>query len=422
VSTDPGAAPVNRLLAELPPVPDRRVAVRVTPDALRQVRAGHPWIYDGSITSTSHEAPAGALAVIFDDDRAFAAIGLWDPSSPLRIRVLHAGKARTIDEEFWTGVLDRAMEVRASLAARGDTTGYRCVNGESDGLPGLILDRYADTVVLKLYSAAWLPHLPVLLPLLAAVTAAERVVLRLSRTVAEGETHGLADGQTLVGTPPSGPVPFLEHGLSFAADVVHGQKTGHFLDQRDNRALVGSLADRLAVLDVFCCTGGFSVHAAAGGATAVHSVDLSEPALAAARDNMARNRHRAEVAACEHTTEAGDAFRVLERHATAGRQWDLVVIDPPSFTPRQDAVDRALRAYARLTELALAVTRPGGVLVQSSCSSRITAETFHAQLRRVSTAAGHRIVELTRTTHAIDHPATFPEAWYLKTAVLRVDP
>jgi 23S rRNA (cytosine1962-C5)-methyltransferase len=407
-------------LAGLPPVQDRRVAVRVTADALRQVRAGHPWIYDGSVTSTSHDAPPGALAVVFDDKRRFAAIGLWDPTSPLRLRVLHAGDPTTIDEVFWAERLERANTIRRPLLDDPGTTAFRWVNGESDGLPGLIVDRYGDTAVVKVYSSAWLPHLPTLVPLVA--DGLHRVVLRLSRTVADGATHGLADGQALVGAVPDGPVEFREHGLTFAADVVHGQKTGHFLDQRDNRRLLGSLSADQDVLDVFSCTGGFTVHAAAGGARSVHTVDLSAPAIDTAVANMARNRHVPEVLACDHTTEVGDAFRVLERHAAADRRWDVVVIDPPSFAPRQETVGRALKAYARLTELGLAVTRRGGLLVQSSCSSRIDADTFHRQLRDVARRAGHGLEEVARTAHPLDHPATFAEARYLKTAFVRVDP
>ncbi len=410
----------HAILAGLPEVEQRRLAVRVTPDALRHVRAGHPWIYDGSITSTSHDAPPGALAVVFDDKRRFAAIGLWDPASPLRVRVLHAGGPATVDEAFWAERLGAATAHRQLLVDDPGTTGFRWVNGESDGMPGLVVDRYGDTAVVKIYSAAWLPHLPALVPLLTE--GIDRLVLRLSRAVADGPTHGLADGQVLMGTEPGGPVAFLEHGLAFAADVVHGQKTGHFLDQRDNRALVGSLSNDQDVLDVFACTGGFSVHAAAGGARSVHTVDLSEPAIETAVANMGRNRHLPAVASCEHTTEVGDAFRVLERHAAAGRRWDVVVIDPPSFAPRQEAVPRAVKAYARLTALGLAVTRRGGLLVQSSCSSRVDADTFHRHVRDAARKAGHGLQEVARTTHAVDHPASFPEAWYLKTAFVRVDP
>ena len=398
----------------------RRLAVRVTDDALRQVRGGHPWIFERSITSASHDAAPGTLAVVFDGRRRFAAIGLWDPTSPLRIRILHAGEPRSVDEGFWLERLDAAVARRAPLLADGSTTGLRVLNGESDGFPGLVLDLYDDTAVAKLYTAAWWPHLDGLVPLLLAASGADRLVLRLARSVAADGAR--ADGTVLVGDPLAGPVPFLERGLSFAADVVHGQKTGHFLDQRDNRALVGGLAAGAHVLDVFACTGGFSAHAAAGGARSVRSVDVSEPALGTARANLERNRHLPAVAACEHVTEAGDAFEVLERHAAAGRTWDLVVIDPPSFAPRQEAVDRALRAYARLTRLGLAVTRPGGVLVQSSCSSRIDADTFHRQLHDVAADEGRSLQVIARTGHPVDHPATFPEARYLKTAFVRVDP
>jgi len=399
---------------------DRRVAVRITEDALRHVRAGHPWVFDRAVTSASHDAPPGSLAVVFDRRRRFAAVGLWDPTSPLRVRVLHAGEPRTVDEAFWSARLDEAVRRRTALAADGRTTGYRVVNGESDGFPGLVLDRYGDTAVVKLYTPAWWPHLDDLVPLLLAAAGADRLVLRLGRSLPDD--GGRADGTVLVGEAPDGPVPFAEAGLAFAADVVRGQKTGHFLDQRENRVLVGTHAAGADVLDVFSCTGGFSAHAAAGGARRVRSVDQSEPALATARANLARNRALPAVAACEHLTEAGDAFEVLERHARVGRTWDLVVIDPPSFAPRQEAAERALRAYARLTRLGLAVTRPGGVLVQSSCSSRIGADAFHRQLHDVARAEGRRLEVLTRTGHPVDHPATFPEAQYLKTAFLRVDP
>jgi len=397
---------------------ERRVAVRVTEDALRQVRAGHPWIYDRSITSISHEAPAGTLAVVFDRKRRFAAIGLWDPTSPLRVRVLHAGDPVTVDEAYWAARLDEAVARRAALVDDPGTTGLRILNGESDSFPGLVLDRYGDTAVVKLYSAAWWSYLEDLVPLLLAAAGADRLVLRLARSVpADGAR---SDGATLAGPAPDGPVPFLERGLAFGADVVHGHKTGHFLDQRDNRALVGGLAAGADVLDVFACTGGFSVHAAAGGARRVHSVDRAEPALASARANVGRNLERAAVAACEHTTEAGDAFEVLEGHARAGRTWDLVVVDPPSFAPRREAVPRALHAYARLTRLGLAVTRPGGIFVQSSCSSRVDADTFHHQLHDVAAREGRLLEEVARTAHPPDHPATFPEARYLKTAFVRV--
>ena len=396
------------------------MAVRVTPDALRQVRGGHPWVYDGGLVSVSHEPTAGALAVIFDQQRRFAAIGLWDPSSPIRIRILHVGAPRTIDGGFWTERLRAALDRRAELVDDPATTGYRCVHGENDGFPGLVIDRYDDTAVCKVYTAAWHPHLRSVVDRFVDLTDVRRVVLRHGRAALTGD-HRLPEASVVVGDVPSGPVEFLERGLRFEADVLLGQKTGHFLDQRDNRVLAGGLSTGARVLDVFCCTGGFSVHAAAAGAVSVDSVDRSAPALDATRRNMAHNDELDAVRACRHRTIEGDAFEVLDAHAAAGRRYGVVVIDPPSFASRATQVDGALRAYADLTRLGMAVVAPGGMLVQSSCSSRVTPQAFHDTVLRTAASTGRTVQEWARTGHAVDHPVSFPEGRYLKTLFARVD-
>jgi 23S rRNA (cytosine1962-C5)-methyltransferase len=403
----------------LPPPADRRVAVRCTPDALRQVRGGHPWLFAASITSVSHEGRAGDLAVVFDEDRRFAAIGLWDPASPIRLRVLHRGKPAAIDAAWFRSVIDTALARRQILIQDPSTTAFRCIHGENDGFPGLVADRYADTLVVKLYTAAWIPHLPVLVPLLVDATAAETVVLRLSRNVAGAGAHGLADGDALVGSAPLGAVPYLENGLRFEAAVVGGHKTGAFLDQRDNRAMVRSLTAGARVLDVFSYNGGFSLYAAAGGARAVHSVDQSEPALAAARATFARNRDDPAVASCRHATIAGDAFTVLRDLAARRERFEVVIVDPPSFAQKQADVERGRRAYAGLTRLALAVLTPGGLLMQASCSARIPAADFFATVLDAAAAESVPLVEVARTGHPIDHPIGFPEGAYLKALFAR---
>ncbi|TPW10689.1 MAG: hypothetical protein FD127_3627, partial [Acidimicrobiaceae bacterium] len=314
------------LLNDLPRPGSARLAVRVTPDALRRIRGGHPWLFDGSITTvngssvptTSATAPgtAGDLAVIFDDERRFAAIGLWDPASPIRVKLLHHGSPTTIDAAWFAERLATAVGRRRPLAesATGPapTTGYRLVHGENDALPGLVVDRYGHVLVVKLYSAAWVPHLADVVPALLRLVPSRSVVLRLARALSEQPLHGLAEGTTLHGSDVDAPVPFLEHGLHFEADVLRGQKTGFFLDQRDNRALVGAASSGARVLDVFSCTGGFSVHAAAGGARSVLSVDSSPAATLAARANMQLNTDIAAVAACRHSVTVGEAFGVLE--------------------------------------------------------------------------------------------------------------
>jgi 23S rRNA (cytosine1962-C5)-methyltransferase len=408
-------------LATLPTPSERRLAVRVTPDALRHVRAGHPWVFADSITSLSHEGAAGDLAVLFDRDRAFAAIGLYDPTSPIRVKVLHHGQPVPVDATWWRKVLTDALAERSVFtdAPDADQLAYRVVNGENDGLPGLVVDRYAGVLVLKLYTPAWFPHLAAIVPLLTDLTGAADVVLRLARNVAAGETFGWSDGDVILGAL-DGPVRFVEHGLSFDADVRHGQKTGHFLDQRANRARVGTLAKGRDVLDVFASTGGFTVHAAAGGARSVHAVDLSAPTLAAAEHNVAINRELPAVAACRVSTEVGDAFAVMAALRRARRRYGVVVVDPPSFAQRQGDVPGALRAYGRLTRLAVDLVRPDGVLVQASCSSRVTSEEFYAAVNAAAADAGRPLREIARTGHDIDHPVRFAEGAYLKAGFWRV--
>jgi len=408
------------VLDQLPAVGDKRMAVRVTPDARRQIVAGHPWVFNESITSISHRGAVGDLAVIFDNDRNFVAIGLWDPGSPIRIRILHHGKPVTIDGEFWRRRISDALEKREVIGE--DTDGYRVLNGENDGFPGLVLDKYADTLVVKLYSPTWIPHLRSLVAAIDELLSPSALVLRMARTMAEQRLFGLTEGVALIGETPSEPVLFHENGLVFEADVVHGQKTGHFLDQRDNRALVGSMSAGMRVLDVFAATGGFGIYAAAGGATRVTSVDQSAPTLAVAERNFAHNASLPNVRHCEHDVMIGDAYEVMDRLIQRRKHYDIVVVDPPAFAQRKTNVDRALHAYGQLTQRAVQLTRPDGLLVQASCSSRVTEEQFYATLRASAQRIGFDLVELRRTGHAPDHPVTFAQGGYLKALFARVMP
>jgi len=401
----------------LPPIElpaERRLAVRVSPDALRQVRAGHPWIYATSVRSASHDGRPGDFAVVFDDRRRFAAIGLWDPTSPIRVRILHAGAPTPIDEGWWMTAIDTAVAQRSALEAAADTDAYRLIHGENDGLPGLVVDRYDSSLVLKLYSAAWLAHLPALLPLLITRLAPTRVVLRLARSVMPTAPVGLADGSTVYGPVSDAPVPFLEHGLSFAADLAHGHKTGHFLDQRDNRHRIGRLAAGCAVLDVFSCNGGFSVHAAAGGARSVHLIDRSAPALSAARSHLGANG-LTDVAV---TTTVDDAFAALEAIDTTH---DVVVVDPPSFTSTRRHLDRALSAHRRLTRLAIPTVKPGGLLLHASCSALVGEADLEEAVRLGAAPTGRSIEIVDRFDQPVDHPVGFPQGRYLNALLLRIE-
>ena len=340
----------------LPAPNTRRLAVTVTRDALRQIRGGHPWVFDSSIRSVSADGEPGDLAVVFGDRRQFVAIGLYDPASPIRLRILHVGSPQPIDAEFWESAVNTALDRRGPLWTDPATTGFRLIHGENDALGGLVVDRYGSTLVVKLYSEVWWPHLATVLPLVVQGcrrrgVEVERVVLRLGRLIRATAPNGFGEGTVLVGDRPAGPVDFLENGLRLQADVISGQKTGHFLDQRDNRALAATAALGAKTLDVFACSGGFSLNAAAGGATDVLSVDMSSRSLATATANFELNRSLPAVEQCRHRIEVGDAFEVMERLVDRRRRFDLVIVDPPSFASKQRDRDGALAAYERLADL-----------------------------------------------------------------------
>jgi 23S rRNA (cytosine1962-C5)-methyltransferase len=406
------------LLPYLPEVSKRRAAVKVTRDAVRELRKGSPWLFDGSITSVENPGAPGDLAVVFDDRRRFVAIGLWDPASPIRLKVLHHGEPRTIDAEWWSERVAAALERRSTLEADPDTTGYRVIHGENDGFPGLVVDRYAGTLVIKVYSAIWFPHVAHVLHALIEALSPERVVMRLARSITDSP---IPDGFTVYGSTPEGPVMFRERGLVMEADVLHGNKTGHFLDQRDNRGLVRAAASGARVLDVFANTGGFSVSAAAGGATSVHLIDVSEQALQTAQRNIAHNQHIRSVRNCEVKITAGDAFEVMRELSRIRERYDIVILDPPSFAQNERSVPAAERAYFRLTQAGVALLAPGGLLVQASCSSRVSDETFFGIVHEAAMHARVRLREIRRTGHAIDHPIGFEYGAYLKAVFARVD-
>lgn len=375
-------------------------------------------MYDRSITEIKppsgvreRELIAGDLGVVFDKKRRFAAIGLYDPNSPLRLRILHQGSPRTIDGSFWRHRLQAALDQRQSLLRRSDSSGWRWVNGENDELPGLVVDCYGQTLVVKLDTGAWLPHLAAVLTEAVDLRTVDSVVLRLSRSV-QVTVPELADGSVLLGDV-AGEIPFLENGIPLTADVIRGQKTGYFLDQRANRQRVAELAPGQDVLDMFCCTGGFTVAALAAGARSVHAVDRSTHAI----ETVKRHAGALEGAAGDParlTTSASDAFDDLERLNHAGRQFGVVVVDPPSFASSAKDVAGAHRAYRRLTELAAPLVAAGGWLVQASCTSRVEADVFTRDVVATLGSASRRIIAQEVSGHDVDHPIGFPEGAYLK--------
>lgn len=403
------------LLSQLPKPAAKRIALRVSAPAERALRQNHPWVFDQAITEQSHAGAPGDLAVIFDNKRRFLAIGLYDPTSSIRVRILQHRQPAVIDANWFQEKLAAANQLRQPLAQQS-TDGYRIIHGENDGLPGLILDRYAQTLVLKIYSASWMPHLKEFCSALLQTNPFERLILRLSRSLNKHPEflYGLEDGTTLAGQTPTELILFQENGITFECDPIHGQKTGFFLDQRENRARVEKLSNGKSVLNVFAYTGGFSLYAARGGAKQVVSVDISAPAIQAAIHNFSYNQHIPAVKSALHEPVAEDAFEVLTRMESQKRLFDLVIIDPPMFAQNQNQVAAGLSAYRKLTRLGLGVLRSGGILVQASCSSRIDAETFFDSIHQTAREAGRRLTEIERTTHALDHPIGFEEGAYLK--------
>jgi 23S rRNA (cytosine1962-C5)-methyltransferase len=385
--------------------------LRVSPVAETQVRGGHPWVFANSVRRQNRPGKLGELAILFDRQDKFLAVGLYDPDSPIRVRVLHSGKPQPLDSLWWRRHLEEALARREGLFDDA-TTGYRCVNGESDGWPGLVLDRYGSTLVLKLYTAAWLPRLSEIVEWLAPHE--KRIVLRLSRNIVDTsrEQFNCADGDILQGAPLAGPVIFQETGLRFEADVVRGQKTGFFLDQRENRRFVEGLSSDRHVLNLFSYSGGFSLYAARGGATSVCSVDVSRHALAELDRNFALNADIAPLTRCPHENIQADVFVWLRESAM--RRFDLIVLDPPSLAKREADRPEAMNAYTHLISSAIDRLRPNGILVAASCSAHVSTDDFFQLARQAAAKSNRSFEELRVTRHAPDHPATFPEAEYLK--------
>ncbi len=396
-----------------------RLRLHVTAAAENAVRRGHPWVFADRVRAQNRPGAMGELAVLYDRRDRFLALGLYDPSSPLRVRILHSGDPIELNASWWAGRLEAALGRRAGLFGP-DTTAWRWIHGESDGWPGLVLDRYADVLVLKLYTAAWFPRLDDLAALLLDRLKPRSIILRLSRNTAPDSSRepGPCDGSLLAGEALTSPVLFLENGLRFEAEVVRGQKTGFFLDQRENRARVGKLARDADVLNAFSFSGGFSLYAARGGARRVTDLDLSAHALASARRNFDLNRDLPQVAAVLHETVQADTFAWLAHPPE--RRFDLIILDPPSLARRESERAGALAAYAHLAALAAGCLRSGASLVAASCSAHVPAGAFFTAVRDGVRRAGRAFEEILTTGQPPDHPATFPEAHYLKAVYLRV--
>lgn len=402
-------------MIDFPNIQTKRLAVKLKSKAEKYVKQGHPWIFEDSITKINKQGNAGDIAVLFDQhkDKVFA-IGLYDPDSPIRIKVISASPAK-IDVTFFKEKIAVAFSKRNQLLET-DTDSYRFIFGENDGFPGLIADVYKHVLVVKLYTPIWLPYLGDILPELVQISKCETVVMRLSRNLQRLNTYGITDGQVIDGVLSDEVVYFKEHGIKFSANVIHGHKTGYFLDHRHNRKRVGELSKGKRVLDVFSYAGGFSVHALAGGATEVISLDISAQALQVAIQNGQLNPNNG-----IHKTMAIDAFLGLQQLIDTNEQFDIVVIDPPSFAKSAKEIDSAKHSYSRLAVLGAQLVAKQGILVLASCSSRVTAQQFFDISEQGIIKAQRGFKRIDKTFHDSDHPIGFPEGAYLKCGYYRLD-
>ena len=399
--------------------PDTRSlpTVRLKPKAeARAIRHGFPWIYADELVTdrrTQGLAP-GALAVLEDGERRPLGLVTVNVKSKIIARMLDRDPEAVIDQAWFAARIARAFAHRARLYAQPF---YRLVHAEADGLPGVVIDRFGDLAVVQ-PNAAWAEML--LEPLVAALVAVTGVktVIKNGSGRARG-LEGLDEEITVIhGTAPMGPVKVPMNGATYMADLIGGQKTGLFFDQRENHAFAARLAKDARVLDVFAHVGGFGLAALAGGAESVLAVDASAMALALAGQGAATSGFGDRFA-----TRQGDAFDVLEALGAEGAQFDLVICDPPAFAPAKPALEAGLRAYERLARLAAPLVAPGGYLVLCSCSHAVDLQAFrNASARGIG--RGGRRGQLIHTGFAgPDHPVLpqLAESGYLKTLFFRLD-
>jgi 23S rRNA (cytosine1962-C5)-methyltransferase len=411
LSPDDNAQPLA-----ITPYPAGRPVVRLKPKSeARAIRHGFPWVYADELVTDrrTQSLVPGALAVLEDSDRRPLGLVTVNAQSKIIARMLDRDPGAVIDQAWFAGRLRRALDLRALIYA---DPFYRLVHAEADALPGLVIDRFGDVAVVQ-PNAAWAEtHLAPLVAALQAETGVATVVKNGSGR-ARG-LEGLPEETVLLKGTLAGPVPVRMNGAVYLADVMGGQKTGLFFDQRPNHAFAAGLARGARVLDLFSHVGGFGLAALAGGAASVLAVDASAPALALAREGA-----EASGVADRFATRRGDAFEVLEALAADGAKFDLVVCDPPAFAPAKPALEAGLRAYERVARLASMLVAPGGFLVVCSCSHAADLASFRNASARGIGRAGRR-GQLIHTGFAgPDHPLLpqLAESGYLKALFFRLD-
>lgn len=378
------------------------------------VKRFHPWIFSGAIKRTDVDVKEGAIVEAYSESGDYLATGFFSPGS-IAIKIVSFQQITSIADLFQQRFRQAyALREQLGLTDNPGTTGYRLINSEGDGLPGLIVDWYNGTAVLQAYSLGMYEHRDLIAQCLQTVYGSRLQAIYDKSGAVLGKSHSLTQNQYLSGTPASHEI--TESGHRFSVDWEEGQKTGFFLDQRQNRQLLASYAQGRRVLNTFCYSGGFSVYATQAGAEVVHSVDSSTRAIAWAEENVAHNNPQQ----VPHQAFATDVFEFL-KHCDA--DYDLIILDPPAFAKSLSARHQAVMAYKRLNHLALAKLQSGGLLFTFSCSQVVNTEHFQGAVTAAAIEAGRTVRVLHHLSQPPDHPVSIyhPEGLYLKGLVLRVD-
>lgn len=388
------------------------------PGKERSLLRRHPWVFAGSVARLEGRArPGDTVDVVADDGRPLGR-GAWSPESQIRARMWSFAPDAVIDHAFFKRRVAESVARRAAHPMLAAETGLRLIHGESDGLPGVIADRFGDVVVVQLTSAGAEKWRDAIVAGLVQATGCRAVYERSDSDVRGMEGLGPKTG-CIHGDLPEETLTIVENGVRMEVDVVGGHKTGFYLDQRDNRRLTGLFAHGRSVLNCFCYTGGFSLQALAGGASSVLSIDSSGPALDGARRNLAMNP-RLEAGRAEWLQ--ADVFDALRALRSDGRRFDLIVLDPPKFAPSAAHADRASRAYKDINLFGFRLLNPGGILMTYSCSGGIGLELFQKIVAGAASDAGVDARILHRLSAAADHPVglAVPEGEYLKGLAVQI--
>lgn len=377
----------------------------------------HPWVFAGAIDRVDGNPPDGAVVDLRSSAGNFVSRGLFNSQSKIRVRNYSWDESELFTRDFFATRLDRAMALRHDVLHlnTGPNAAYRVVFSEADGLSGMVADRFGEFATVQFTSLALAQRKQVLGELLQEKLRVRGVYLRTERGIGTLEGLELHDGPLTGETPPV-EVVIEENGLQFAVNLTEGQKTGYYLDQRDNRAAVAKLSAGRRVLDAFSYSGGFGIYAAKGGASAVECVDASEPALKLAERNAVLN------GLGQMTFTRADVFHYLGDLAGAGKKFDLVVLDPPKFARNRAAIPKALQGYRKLHQQALKLLDRDGVLVSCCCTGLITSEMLEDVIAQVSTDAKRDVQILERRGPSADHPVSVScrESTYLKCVIARV--